>query len=342
MSGEKAGVPKGTRFTVDADGNLTQDGRWQYSWDAENRLTAMEAIAGVPDAAKKKLEFSYDYMGRRIEKKTYVWDPQSSAYSLQSTRHFIYDGWNLIAELNGNNTLIRSYVWGQDLSGSFQGAGGVGGLLMVTESNGTTHFPAFDGNGNVMALVNADTGAVSAEYEYGPFGEPLRATGVMAKANPFRFSTQYTDQESGLVNYIFNTMDPRTGRWIKREPLGEDIDGSLYGFVWNDPVNDFDILGLFPSKATDPNRPTPSQPSKGGNGKSGGTSNCKKADGTPCPSGEKQCPYNKPTANGCGPENGFDPVPDKPFLLVNFTLAWIPTPIRRPNNLDENGQLNES
>ena len=35
------------------------------------------------------------------------------------------------AETRPDNTRIRSYVWGNELSGSMQGAGGVGGLLEV-------------------------------------------------------------------------------------------------------------------------------------------------------------------------------------------------------------------
>jgi len=35
---------------------------------------------------------------------------------------------------------------------------------------------AHDGNGNVMALVSATDRSILAQYEYGPFGEVLRAT----------------------------------------------------------------------------------------------------------------------------------------------------------------------
>ena len=38
-------------------------------------------------------------------------------------------------------------------------------------------------------------------FEYGPFGEVLRATGPLAKANPFRFSTKYQDDETDLLYY---------------------------------------------------------------------------------------------------------------------------------------------
>jgi RHS repeat-associated protein len=73
----------------------------------------------------------------------------------------------------------------------------------------------------VMALVNAADGSVAARYEYGPFGELLRATGPVAKANPFRFSTKYQDEETGLVYYGYRYYDPSTGRWPNRDPLGE-------------------------------------------------------------------------------------------------------------------------
>jgi|GEM_PF-1766849 len=34
----------------------------------------------------------------------------------------------------GTNTITKNYFWGLDLSGTSQGAGGVGGLLMIQDS----------------------------------------------------------------------------------------------------------------------------------------------------------------------------------------------------------------
>jgi YD repeat-containing protein len=71
----RAYVPKTPEaYTYDLDGNLTSDGRWTYTWDAENRLTAMETLASVPAAARKKLAFDYDSMGRRIRKRVWNWN----------------------------------------------------------------------------------------------------------------------------------------------------------------------------------------------------------------------------------------------------------------------------
>ena len=53
-------VPKATEtFGYDPDGNLTNDGRWSFTWDGENRLVTMDpsGTVTVPDRAKRKLEF---------------------------------------------------------------------------------------------------------------------------------------------------------------------------------------------------------------------------------------------------------------------------------------------
>ena len=231
-------------YSYDADGNLTSDGRWNYTWDAENRLVTMDAKANVPVEARQRLEFAYDWAGRRIEKKAYGWDVTTGSYQLQSVARFVYDGDNLLAELDGNNTLVRSYVWGQDTSGTTTGAGGVGGLLLINQG-GNTYQAGYDGSGNVTTLVNAATGAISASYDYDPFGQTLKAVGDYAAINPFRFSTKYADAETGLVYYGYRYYQPQTGRWLGRDPFGEDGGVNLYGFVSNNPISRIDPNGLY-------------------------------------------------------------------------------------------------
>jgi RHS repeat-associated protein len=246
------------QFSYDADGNLTNDGRWAYTWDAENRLIGI--TANTPVGPRYQLAFAYDAKGRRIQKVV-------TNGSAVATTNFLYDGWNLVAELQPNSTPIRTYVWGSDLSGSMQGAGGIGGLLEVSyRGTGTTNcFAAFDGNGNVAALVNAADGTSVANYEYGPFGEVIRSTGPMAKVNPFRFSTEYCDDESDLLYYGNRFYKPSTGTWLSKEPKGEfgfetlesgvseedeiepGSEWNPYRFVKNDAISRTDALGLWPS-----------------------------------------------------------------------------------------------
>jgi len=112
-------------------------------------------------------------------------------------------------------------------------------------ANAGTYCCAYDANGNVMGLVSAADGSVAARYEYGPFGELIRATGPMAKTNPFLFSTKYYDWETGLYYYGYRYYDPGTGRWVSRDPLGEAGGLNLYQYVYNSPLNYVDPDGLW-------------------------------------------------------------------------------------------------
>jgi RHS repeat-associated protein len=258
-------------YGYDLDGNLTSDGLWTYTWDAENRLVRMVANNSV--APQQRLDFEYDWQGRRIGKK--VWNNTSGSGDPAVNLKFLYDGWNLVAELSSANVLVRAEVWGTDLAGaqggsaSMQGAdlpaiasataGGVGGLLKVTHYGNTTTnaFVVYDGNGNVAALFDASANTLLASYEYG-FGEVIRATEPMAKANPFRLSTKYQDDETDLLYYGYRYYNASTGRWISRDPLGElgfdviridddedrTVEPNHYAFVGNVPITRVDFLGL--------------------------------------------------------------------------------------------------
>ena len=66
--------------TYDADGNMrTRDG-WTHVWNGENRL--IETSKG-----SVKLQFAYDYMGRRVEKKVF------SGTTLTHHTRVVYDGY---------------------------------------------------------------------------------------------------------------------------------------------------------------------------------------------------------------------------------------------------------
>ncbi len=154
---------------------------------------------------------------------------------------------NVIAEFSGTGLISKSYLWGLDLSGSMQGAGGVGGLLSIEQHLGdgaSRHYVAYDGNGNVVGLADADTGEMSASYEYSAFGEVLQMEGEYAVKNDYRFSTKPQEGMTGLYYYGYRWLDAGTGRWLSRDPIGERGGVNLYGFVGNDGVNYVDRLGL--------------------------------------------------------------------------------------------------
>ena len=96
-----------------------------------------------------------------------------------------------------------------------------------------------------MALVDTADKSIVASYEYDPFGNTLRATGARAGENPFRFSTKYTDQETGLVYYGYRYYGPEMGRWLSRDPIGEPENVTLYVSLNNrGGIESVDYLGL--------------------------------------------------------------------------------------------------
>ncbi len=227
----------------DLDGNLTNDGRWLYTWDAENRLRQVESLTTSPTAAKRKVVWEYDGKGRRLRQTTHN---LSSGDVVTEDLKFLSDGWRCLAELDAaNNALVRAYVWGLDLSGSMDEAGGVGGLVLINSVANGAPFYAYDGNGNVAALVKASDGTVSAVYNYDPFGGVLRSTGAMADENRFQFSTKRNDRTTDLELYEYRVR--RTDlSWLSRDPIEERGGYNLYGFIGNDGLNQIDPDGLAP------------------------------------------------------------------------------------------------
>ena len=237
-------------FSYDLDGNMTTDGRRNYTWDAENRLIRVQSRSDTPQASWRRVEWQYDALGRRIRQTTWMWNTDSGTWQVTEDLKFVSDPLLFgrhVVELNAtDNTLMRSYVWGLDLSETMDGVGGVGGLLWICNFQSPIghHFAAYDGNGNVVALVSATAGTETARYEYGPFAEPIRLTGPAAGQNPFRFSTKRTCNTTDLVLYEYRAYSPTLGRWLNRDPLEELGGFNLHGFAQNNSQKFVDPYGL--------------------------------------------------------------------------------------------------
>jgi RHS repeat-associated protein len=78
---------------------------------------------------------------------------------------------------------------------------------------------------------------VTGELDY---GEDLGANGEAAAGWPLRFSSKYSDAETGLTYYGYRYFTPILVKWLTRDPLEEQGGLNLYGFVGNDPLNAVD------------------------------------------------------------------------------------------------------
>jgi RHS repeat-associated protein len=133
----------------------------------------------------------------------------------------------VIQERNGSNVPQVTYTRGSDLSGTLEGAGGIGGLLARssgysggTGSWSTNHYYYADGNGNVTYVATSSQG-LAASYRYDPFGNTISSSGSLADANIYRFSSKEILVNSVLYYYGYRFYDPNLQRWINRDPITE-------------------------------------------------------------------------------------------------------------------------
>jgi RHS repeat-associated protein len=169
-----------------------------------------------------------------------------AAGNVLSETQYLYDGNLVVQERDSNSVPLVTYTRGLDMSGSLQGAGGIGGLLARTDhlqSNAAlkTVFYHADGNGNVTALMDGQENVVG-RYLYGPYGRLVGQWGTMASVNTVQFSSML--QYHGIVFYLRRAYLPEFSRWATQDPIGEAGGVDLYAFVGNNPVGLTDPWGL--------------------------------------------------------------------------------------------------
>jgi RHS repeat-associated protein len=205
----------GNRVSARADGVITT-----FSWDEENRMVGVIN----PDAPAETFTYSGD--GQRRSKST-----------SSGTIQYLWDGENVLEELNNNGDLIAHYTdyssyWG-GLTSLFTTSGLGGSFFYLFDQQASTRF-LLDGTGNI---ANSDL--------YRAFGERVLSTG--SARDPHRFQGQvrsYTDA-ANRVWMGHRVYDPETGSWFSIDPIGfEGEDWNLYRFVKSNPVIYIDPSGL--------------------------------------------------------------------------------------------------
>jgi len=264
-NGSATGLGGGVTCAYDDENRLIQRLYYQYSWmHATNGDQRTDLVYDGQGRLRKRLEYYIPAIQQGTNPPPdsltlglgVMGLPSQPNWTLESETWYVYDGKRVIQERNGSNTPQVIYTRGTDLSGSLEGAGGIGGLL--ARSEGSTQASYFaDGNGNITSLSGGNL-AVVASYRYDPYGNLLFKSGAWADTNVYRFSNKECHVKSGLYYYLYRFYDPILQRWLNRDPLGEpgfelvkghepDLlrDGpNLYAFVRNNSVNRIDPFGL--------------------------------------------------------------------------------------------------
>lgn len=225
-------IAKGEESTFapeyDADGNQTKvktsTGEWIVTYNALNQATSFTQ-------GTMYIVCRYDCMSRRVEKAVY------EGNTLLSKKRFVYSGFLQIAELDASKAteeippiLRKTYLWDPMETQATH----VLAMSLFDESGAYSEdlYYSHDQLKNTIALFGIKGGRRGL-YEYGPYGNILKIEGDGAEINPFRFSSEYSDDELGLVYYNYRYLNTSDGRWIGRDIIGEGEDVNLYRFVKN-------------------------------------------------------------------------------------------------------------
>jgi RHS repeat-associated protein len=196
----------------------------RYTWDATGQLLVHEEWVDVNGTLTSVMtvDHCYDPLGRRIAK---------SINAVPSL--FLYDGLDLLLELDGSGRTVRSYTHGL----------GVDDVLAFTDGVTGDHLHYItDRRGTVLGLAE-DGGNVVQEYTYDEFGALLSESNP-SLYQPFSYTGRERDLESGLHNYRARFYDAGNGRFLSPDPLGLATGENFYTYVGNNPINLIDPLGL--------------------------------------------------------------------------------------------------
>ena len=197
-----------------AEGSLTT----QYHYDVLGNLMQVKLPGDVT------IDYLIDGRNRRVGKKV----------NGQLVKGLLYqDQINPIAEVDGSGNLVSRFMYGsKNRVPDYMIKGGI--IYRIF----TDHL------GSPRLIVNVTTGAIAQRMDYDVFGNVVYDS--TPGFQPFGYAGGIYDQHTNLTRFGVRDYDSHTGRWLSKDPiLFNGGDFNLYGYVFNDPINLVDPLGLF-------------------------------------------------------------------------------------------------
>jgi len=231
--------------SINALNQLIQDGHSHYNYDRNGCLLEKSSV-------NQKTTYTYDALDRLISvaseegETTYTYDPFNRR--IAKNHHgvlyrYLYQGENEIGCVDSEGTITELRILGIGIDAEI-------GSAIALELQGKAYAPIHDNHGNIVCLIDAETGIPSETYRYSAFGEEkiFDASGVPVHdsliGNPWRFASKRKDAETGWIHFGRRYYDPENGRWTTPDPLGFDDGVNLYAYLHHNPLNAYDAYGL--------------------------------------------------------------------------------------------------
>ncbi|MDR0469933.1 MAG: RHS repeat-associated core domain-containing protein [Peptococcaceae bacterium] len=182
-----------------------------YEYDAFNQMTSAYANGELT-------EYAYRVDGLRWSKST----------AAGPVAH-VWDGSSIVADLDGGGAVVASYVRGTN-------------LLRANASTGAAYY-LYNGHGDVTGLTDG-SGALTWEYDFDAFGNEreIARHDTSTDTNPFRYTGEYFDTESGTYYLRARYMNPMIGRFLSEDPIHSGL--NWYTYCGNNPIIFIDPFGL--------------------------------------------------------------------------------------------------
>jgi RHS repeat-associated protein len=208
-------------YAYDDVGNLVSKvdstGTTAYTWDAENRLIGIAYPGGA------STEMTYDGLSRRVR----IVEKDNTA-TIIDDRRFVWDGQALAERRAGDGITVERRYFSEGV-----------------QAGGNTRLYVRDHLGSVNQLIDPSSpGSPTATYNYDPFGKRVKVAG--SEESDAAYTGHYYHAASELHLTLYRAYDADLGRWLSRDPIGENGGINVYNYVAGNPVRHMDPLGLSP------------------------------------------------------------------------------------------------
>ena len=240
-----------TAVLSDDNGNIVDDGTYEFSWDYRNRLRGVVRKSGSHQVAV----YTYDASDRRVRKEV------TNSGALDGVTHFYYVGQQVLEERDGSDLLTQQYVYGIYIDEPLVLDRNLTGGPSALDPGDQRLFYHQNHLSSTFALTDV-TSAIVEGYQYDAYGSQLvfapGTNGVVdfggddvivpggagEVRNPYQFTGRRLDAETDLFYYRARYMDTDLGRFLSRDPIGSFDRINLYEYAHSSPAKYNDPLGM--------------------------------------------------------------------------------------------------